>query len=57
TAEGQRDTKNATLIPSARTLSDYKLRVDLYRGSTSWNSIGVSSFKVFYTMVEKNLIY
>ncbi|RRT77039.1 hypothetical protein B296_00009807, partial [Ensete ventricosum] len=40
--EGQRDTKNATLIPSVRTLTDSKLRVisigdrslELYRGSS-----------------------
>ncbi|THU43496.1 hypothetical protein C4D60_Mb00t02060 [Musa balbisiana] len=38
--EGQRDTKNAALIPSVRTLADSKLRVDLFRGSASWNSIG-----------------
>ncbi|RWV81192.1 hypothetical protein BHE74_00006124 [Ensete ventricosum] len=33
--EGQRCAKNATLIPSVRTLTDFKLAVDLYRGSTS----------------------
>ncbi|RWW51507.1 hypothetical protein BHE74_00042145 [Ensete ventricosum] len=33
--EGQRDTKNTTLIPSIRTLVDSKLMGDLYRGSTS----------------------
>ncbi|RWV96652.1 hypothetical protein GW17_00040620 [Ensete ventricosum] len=33
--EGQRDAKNAALIPSVRTLSDSKLGGDLYRGSAS----------------------
>ncbi|RWV78866.1 hypothetical protein BHE74_00042912 [Ensete ventricosum] len=31
--EGHRDTRNTSLIPSVRTLVDYKLRGDLYRGS------------------------
>ncbi|RRT32867.1 hypothetical protein GW17_00061340 [Ensete ventricosum] len=33
--EGQRDAKNAALIPSVRTLADSKLRGDHYRGSAS----------------------
>ncbi|RRT73689.1 hypothetical protein B296_00001235 [Ensete ventricosum] len=33
--EGQQDTKNATLIPSVRTLVDSKLSGDHYRGSAS----------------------
>ncbi|RRT67158.1 hypothetical protein B296_00032018 [Ensete ventricosum] len=33
--EGQRDAKNATLIPSVRTLADSKLGGDHYRGSAS----------------------
>ncbi|RWW69364.1 hypothetical protein BHE74_00023032 [Ensete ventricosum] len=34
--EGQRDAKNAALIPSVRTLADSKLSIgDLYRGSAS----------------------
>ncbi|RWV79011.1 hypothetical protein GW17_00059924 [Ensete ventricosum] len=48
---------NAALIPSVRTLVDSKLGVDLCRGSASWNSIGVPSFKVFCKMAERNLIY
>ncbi|RRT74577.1 hypothetical protein B296_00012586, partial [Ensete ventricosum] len=44
--EGQRDAKNVALIPSVRTLVDSKLGVDLYRGSASWNSIGVPSSKI-----------
>ncbi|THU58638.1 hypothetical protein C4D60_Mb03t16480 [Musa balbisiana] len=38
--EGQRDAKNAALIASVRTLADFKLGVDIFRGSASWNSIG-----------------
>ncbi|THU47678.1 hypothetical protein C4D60_Mb09t18140 [Musa balbisiana] len=51
--EGQRDAKNAALIPSVRTLADSKLGVDLFRGSASWNSIGVPSFsdsQLFYSL-------
>ena len=33
--EGQRDAKNATLIPGVRTLADSKVGVDLFRGSAS----------------------
>ncbi|THU42913.1 hypothetical protein C4D60_Mb00t02090 [Musa balbisiana] len=44
--KGQRDAKNAALIPSVRTLADSKLGVDLFRGSASWNSIGVPSSKM-----------
>ncbi|THU43167.1 hypothetical protein C4D60_Mb00t02190 [Musa balbisiana] len=40
--EGQRDAKNAAMIPSVRTLADSKLGVDLFRGSASWNSIGIA---------------
>ncbi|THU58584.1 hypothetical protein C4D60_Mb03t15910 [Musa balbisiana] len=33
--EGQRDAKNAALIPTVRTLVDSKLGVELFRGSVS----------------------
>ena len=33
--EGQRDAKNAALIPGVRTLTDSKHGVDLFRGSAS----------------------
>ena len=33
--EGQRDAKNAALIPGVRILVDSKLGVDLFRGSVS----------------------
>ncbi|RWW47855.1 hypothetical protein BHE74_00046124 [Ensete ventricosum] len=43
------------MIPSVRTLADSKLGVNLYRGSTSWNSIGVPSSKVFCTIAERKI--
>ncbi|RWV97498.1 hypothetical protein BHE74_00044448 [Ensete ventricosum] len=45
--EGQRDTKNAALIPSVRTLVDSKLRVISIKDRPPWNSIGVPPFLVF----------
>ncbi|RWW64608.1 hypothetical protein BHE74_00028139 [Ensete ventricosum] len=39
--EGQRDTKNAALIPSDRTLMDSKLGLISTRDRPPWNSIGV----------------
>ncbi|RWV80703.1 hypothetical protein GW17_00057976 [Ensete ventricosum] len=39
--EGQRDTKNAALIPSVRTLTDSKLGVISIGDQPLWNSIGV----------------
>ncbi|RRT43976.1 hypothetical protein B296_00053302 [Ensete ventricosum] len=47
--EGQRDAKNATLIPSVRTLSDSKLRVISIGDRPPWNSIGVPPSLVFCT--------
>ncbi|RRT71256.1 hypothetical protein B296_00013250, partial [Ensete ventricosum] len=54
--KGSKAPRNAALIPSVRTLADFKLGIDLYRGSASWNSIGIPSSKVFGTMVKKRLI-
>ena len=54
TVEGQRDAKNAALIPSVRTLADSKLGVDLFRGSASWNSIGVPSSKLLHKGYRKD---
>ncbi|RWW49174.1 hypothetical protein BHE74_00044698, partial [Ensete ventricosum] len=51
--EGQRDAKNATLIPSVRTLIDSKLRVISIGDWPPWNSIGVPPSLVFCTMAEK----
>ncbi|RRT59922.1 hypothetical protein B296_00018884 [Ensete ventricosum] len=39
--EEQRDAKNASLIPSVRTLGDSKLRVLSIGDRPPWNSIGV----------------
>ncbi|RWW05303.1 hypothetical protein BHE74_00027511 [Ensete ventricosum] len=40
TVEGQRDAKNAALIPSVRTLTDSKLGVISIGDQPPWNSIG-----------------
>ncbi|RRT35881.1 hypothetical protein B296_00043774 [Ensete ventricosum] len=48
--EGQRDIKNATLIPSVRTLMDSKLGVISIRDRPPWNSIGVPPSLTFYYM-------
>ncbi|RRT44962.1 hypothetical protein B296_00048023 [Ensete ventricosum] len=55
--EGQRDTKNAAVIPSVRTLTDSKLVVISIGDQLLWNSIGVPPSLVFYPMVENKLIY
>ncbi|RWW09223.1 hypothetical protein BHE74_00007248 [Ensete ventricosum] len=48
--EGQRDAKNATLIPSVRTLADSKLGVISIGDRPPWNSIGVPPSLVFCYM-------
>ncbi|RRT64642.1 hypothetical protein B296_00006041, partial [Ensete ventricosum] len=45
--EGQRDAKNATLIPSVRTLIDSKLGLIFIGDQPPWNSIGVPPSVVF----------
>ncbi|RRT73365.1 hypothetical protein B296_00008740 [Ensete ventricosum] len=55
--EGQRDTKNATLIPSVRTLTNSKLGVIFIGDRPPWNSIGVPASLVFKPLAEKKLIY
>ncbi|RRT37719.1 hypothetical protein B296_00026506 [Ensete ventricosum] len=50
--EGQRDAKNAILIPSGRTLTHPKLEVIFVGDRPPWNSIGVPLSSVFCTMVE-----
>ncbi|RRT77746.1 hypothetical protein B296_00011771 [Ensete ventricosum] len=44
--EGQRDAKNATMIPSTRTLTDSKLGMISIRDRPPWNSIGVPPSKL-----------
>ncbi|RWV90324.1 hypothetical protein BHE74_00027291 [Ensete ventricosum] len=39
--EGQREAKNAALIPSVRTLADFKLGVISIGDQPPWNSIGI----------------
>ncbi|RZR74608.1 hypothetical protein BHM03_00039271 [Ensete ventricosum] len=52
--EGQRDAKKAALIPSVRTLTDYKLRVISIGDRPPWNSIGVPPSLVFCTRLKNN---
>ncbi|RWW76655.1 hypothetical protein BHE74_00015242 [Ensete ventricosum] len=53
--EGQRDTKNAALIPSVKTLAYSKLGVISIGDQSPWNSIGVSPSLVFCTKAENNI--
>ncbi|RRT77108.1 hypothetical protein B296_00003594 [Ensete ventricosum] len=46
--EGQQDIKNATMIPSVRTLMDSKIGVISIGDWSPWNSIGVPPSLVFY---------
>ncbi|RRT57909.1 hypothetical protein B296_00018151 [Ensete ventricosum] len=48
--EGQRDTKNAALILSVRTLTDSKLGVISIGDRPNWNFIGVPPSLVFCYM-------
>ncbi|RWW67102.1 hypothetical protein BHE74_00025470 [Ensete ventricosum] len=48
--EGQQDSKNATLIPSGRTLVDSKLEVISIGDRPPWNSIGVPPSLAFCYM-------
>ncbi|RRT78068.1 hypothetical protein B296_00019838 [Ensete ventricosum] len=49
--EGQRDAKNAALIPSVRTFADFKLGVFSIGDRPYWNSIGVLP-SIFCTMAK-----
>ncbi|RWW85081.1 hypothetical protein BHE74_00006277 [Ensete ventricosum] len=55
--EGQRDAKNAALIPSIRTLVDSKLRVISIGDQPPSNSIGVPPSLVLKLLAKKRLIY
>ena len=55
--EGQRDAKNAALIPGVRTLADSKLGVDLFRGSASLELYRGSSLQVAAQRLQKRFIY
>ena len=55
--EGQRDAKNAALIPGVRTLVDSKLWVDLFRGSASLVLYRGSSLQVAAQRLQKRFIY
>ena len=55
--EGQRDAKNAALIPGVRTLADSKLGVDLFRGSTSLELYRGSFLHIAAQRLLKRFIY
>ncbi|RZS23263.1 hypothetical protein BHM03_00056163 [Ensete ventricosum] len=55
--EGQRDAKNAAMIPSVRTLTDSKLGVISIGDWPPWNSIGVSPSLVLKPLAKERLIY
>ncbi|RZS27918.1 hypothetical protein BHM03_00061459 [Ensete ventricosum] len=55
--EGQRDTKNVTLIPSIRTLKDSKLGVISIGDRPPWDSIGVPPSLVLKPLAKERLIY
>ena len=55
--EEQRDAKNAALILGVRTIADYKLGVDLLRGSASLELYRGSSLQVAAQRLHKRFIY
>ncbi|RZR82557.1 hypothetical protein BHM03_00009006 [Ensete ventricosum] len=55
--EGQRDAKNAALIPSVRTLADFKLGGDHYRGSASLELYRGSLLQIVVQRLQKILFY
>ena len=60
--EGQRDAKNAALIPGVRTLADSKLEVDLFRGSASLelyrgSSLQVAAEKIHLLLMKREGIH
>ncbi|RWV90791.1 hypothetical protein GW17_00046980 [Ensete ventricosum] len=55
--EGQRDAKNATMIPSNRTLTDFKLGVIYIGDRPIWNFIEVPPSLVLKPLAKERLIY
>ncbi|RZR88543.1 hypothetical protein BHM03_00016146 [Ensete ventricosum] len=55
--EGQRDTRNAALIPSVRTLIDSKLGVISIGDQPPWNSVRVPLSLVLKPLAKERLIY
>ncbi|RWW31131.1 hypothetical protein GW17_00004261 [Ensete ventricosum] len=55
--EGQRDAKNAALIPSVRTLADSKLGGDHYRGSASLELYRGSLLQITAQRLQEILFY
>ncbi|RRT41536.1 hypothetical protein B296_00039758 [Ensete ventricosum] len=54
--EGQRDAKNVALIPSVRTLADFKLGGDHYRGSASLELYRGSLLQIVVQRLQKILL-
>ncbi|RWV84176.1 hypothetical protein GW17_00054130 [Ensete ventricosum] len=55
--EGQRDTKNAAMIPSIRTVVDSKLGGDYYRGSASLKLYRGSLLQIAAQRLQKIFFY
>ncbi|RZS23201.1 hypothetical protein BHM03_00056106 [Ensete ventricosum] len=55
--EGQQDAKNAALILSVRTLTDFKLGGDHYRGSASLELYKGSLLQIAAQRLQKILFY
>ncbi|RRT32376.1 hypothetical protein B296_00034408 [Ensete ventricosum] len=55
--EGQRDAKNAALIPSVRTLADSNVGVISIGDRPPWNSIRVHPSLVLKPLTKERLIY
>ncbi|RRT44754.1 hypothetical protein GW17_00046181 [Ensete ventricosum] len=55
--EGQRDAKNAALIPNIRTFMDSKLGVISKGDRPRWNSIVVPPSLVLKSLAKEKLIY
>ncbi|RWV79015.1 hypothetical protein GW17_00059919 [Ensete ventricosum] len=55
--EGQRYAKNATMIPSIRTLVNSKFGVISIGDRPPWNSIGVPPSLVLKSLAKERLIY
>ncbi|RRT35664.1 hypothetical protein B296_00048906 [Ensete ventricosum] len=55
--KGQRDTKNAAMIPSVRTLMDSKLKGDHYRGLASLELYRGSLLQITAQRLQKIFFY
>ncbi|RRT72620.1 hypothetical protein B296_00001532 [Ensete ventricosum] len=55
--EGQRDAKNAALVPIVKTLADSKLGVISIGDRPPWNSMGVPPSLVLKPLTKERFIY